>query len=133
MHQTANDTWTALLRGAVWRKSSHSNPNGDCVEFAGLTRRLIAVRNSRHPDGPTLILDRAALDTFIVHAQEGKSYPSDNDLIRSPRGHRPEAGRVMHRPDNVLFDTHRLTRIGVPPTASIGAAAFAIAGSGRLC
>lgn len=72
MHRTSNDTRTTLLRNATWRKSSHSNPHGDCVEFAEVTRQLIAVRNSRHPDGHALILDRAAIDAFILDAREGK-------------------------------------------------------------
>ncbi len=83
MHRTTNSMRTTLLlRTASWYKSSHSNPHGDCVEFAEVTCRLIAVRNSRDPDGPTLILDRAEIDAFILDVQGGRFEKSDNAWIR---------------------------------------------------
>lgn len=54
-----------LLRQATWRKSSHSNPSGDCVELAELVCGQIAVRNSRHPSGPALIFTRVEMAAFI--------------------------------------------------------------------
>lgn len=49
---------------AQWRKSSHSTAQGgDCVEIAGLSG-IVAIRDSKNPDGCTLNLDRAAFSRF---------------------------------------------------------------------
>lgn len=49
-----------------WRKSSYSNPNGDCVE---LTATLDRLRDSKDPDGPTLQVDVAA---FVEAVKTGR-------------------------------------------------------------
>ncbi len=72
MAQITNGMLAPLLPRATWRKSSHSNPDGDCVELANLTNRGIAVRNSRHPGGPVLIFTRAEMAAFIQDAKEGE-------------------------------------------------------------
>jgi cobalamin biosynthesis protein CbiG len=46
------------LSHAVWTKSSHSGPNGNCVEVARNLPGTVAVRDSKDPDGPVLILTR---------------------------------------------------------------------------
>jgi hypothetical protein len=48
----------------VWHKSSHSGDNGgDCVEVAP-GERLIAVRDSKHPEGGKLAFSRSAWAAF---------------------------------------------------------------------
>ena len=61
----------SLLRAAKWRKSSHSNPSGNCVEIAGLAGQGVAVRDSRRPDGPALVFSQAAWETFLRSLREG--------------------------------------------------------------
>ncbi len=42
-----------------WRKSSYSgNGGGDCVEVATNLPGIIAVRDSKDPDGPVLIVSK---------------------------------------------------------------------------
>jgi hypothetical protein len=55
-----------------WRKSSYSNPSGNCVELAELPTGLIAVRNSREPEGAVLFYTRPEVDAFIRGAKSGE-------------------------------------------------------------
>jgi hypothetical protein len=59
-------------RGLVWRKSTASNPNGNCVELAELANGDIAVRNSRHPGGPTLVYTPAEIAAFLAGIRGGE-------------------------------------------------------------
>jgi hypothetical protein len=61
--------------GAVdtcWRKSSASNPSGNCVELAELAGGTIALRNSRHPAGPVLVITREEVAAFIRSIRSGE-------------------------------------------------------------
>ncbi|WP_424529051.1 DUF397 domain-containing protein [Sphaerisporangium viridialbum] len=62
------------LSNATWRKSSYTGSNGgNCVEVAELTgvtdgpdnAELIAVRDSKNPDGPKLFFTPAEWDAFL--------------------------------------------------------------------
>ncbi|GAA1869699.1 DUF397 domain-containing protein [Actinomadura bangladeshensis] len=48
------------LTGAVWRKSSRSGSGDQCVEMAALSSDLRAVRDSKDPAGPALVLTPSA-------------------------------------------------------------------------
>ena len=57
---------------AAWRKSSHSNSQGNCVEFAALPDGSVAVRNSRYPQGPALVYTRAEINALIAGVKDGE-------------------------------------------------------------
>jgi hypothetical protein len=59
-----------LLRAAIWRKSSFSNPSGNCVE-AALVDGGVAVRNSRFPDGPALVFTGPEWKAFLLGVKDG--------------------------------------------------------------
>lgn len=52
------------LSGAVWRKSSRSSSNGQCVEWADLGD-AVAVRDSKDRNGPVLIFAREEWAGFV--------------------------------------------------------------------
>ncbi|MBL1119818.1 DUF397 domain-containing protein [Streptomyces sp. 110] len=62
------------LNGAAWRKSSYSNQaGGDCVEVADGIRGVVPVRDSKRPDGPTLVFPAASWTTFVDELTTGRS------------------------------------------------------------
>ncbi|MEU0226818.1 DUF397 domain-containing protein [Streptomyces sp. NPDC006284] len=53
------------LSATTWIKSSHSGANGgDCVEIAPGFPGVVPVRDSKNPDGPVLLVGRAAWSAF---------------------------------------------------------------------
>lgn len=60
------------LEDATWRKSEFSNPSGSCFELAVLPGGAVAVRNSRHRDGPALIYTSAEIAAFIRGVKDGQ-------------------------------------------------------------
>jgi Domain of unknown function (DUF397) len=66
------------LPGARWRKSARSSAQGNCVELARLSGAGVAIRNSRHPEGPALVFTDAELDAFLAGVKDGDF----DDLLR---------------------------------------------------
>ena len=53
-----------------WRKSSYSgNGGGDCVEVARNLPGVVAVRDSKNPDGPILTVSRDEWASFITRVR----------------------------------------------------------------
>lgn len=55
------------LHGAVWKKSSRSGGNGgDCVEVATNLPGIVAVRDSKHKEGPALVFAPEDWKAFLA-------------------------------------------------------------------
>lgn len=57
------------LSRAAWRKSSHSGQDGNCVEIATNLPAIIAMRDSKNPNGPALCFSRSNWSVFIQAIQ----------------------------------------------------------------
>jgi len=61
------------LTGAVWRKSSYSGNNGgNCVEVARNMPEIVAVRDSKDPQGPRLVFTPDEWRTFAAAVKAGE-------------------------------------------------------------
>jgi Domain of unknown function (DUF397) len=53
------------LSCAEWHKSSYSSQDGNCVEVSRNLPGLVAVRDSKEPDGAKLVVSRESGRAFI--------------------------------------------------------------------
>lgn len=60
------------LPGAVWRKSTRSQGNGNCVAWAHLEDG-VAVRDTKHPEGPVLIFTPDEWAAFVGGVKDGEA------------------------------------------------------------
>ena len=54
------------LSRAEWRKSSYSGQSGNCVEVAAGMSGLVAVRDSKEPEGARLLVSPEAWQAFVL-------------------------------------------------------------------
>ncbi|MEU4896143.1 DUF397 domain-containing protein [Streptomyces sp. NPDC044780] len=72
MERLVNGIPASSITGANWIKSALSNAQGACVELAKLPDGEVAMRNSRHPEGPVLVYTQAEIAAFVAGAKSGE-------------------------------------------------------------
>ncbi|WP_069172875.1 DUF397 domain-containing protein [Streptomyces griseus] len=61
----------SVLHG--WRRSAHSGPeSGSCVEVLAGHPSGIPVRDSKSPNGPTLLIPAAGWSSFVAAVKAGR-------------------------------------------------------------
>jgi hypothetical protein len=61
------------LSRTEWRKATKSSSNGgNCVEVGRNLRGIVAVRDSKNPDGPKIVLRPASWQTFTASVRAGE-------------------------------------------------------------
>ncbi|MEU1691101.1 DUF397 domain-containing protein [Streptomyces hirsutus] len=58
---------TLATDAAIWRRSSHSGGQGDCLELAHGVPALAPVRDSKDPAGPVIAFGQVAWGAFVAH------------------------------------------------------------------
>lgn len=61
----------SMLRGLAWRKAQSSVGNGACLELAP-HNGMVAMRDSKDPDGPVLMYTSTELQAFLLAAKAGE-------------------------------------------------------------
>jgi hypothetical protein len=61
------------LSCAEWQKSSYSSQSGNCVEVARNLPGLVAVRDSKEPDGAKLVVSRETWRRLISAIRPGRA------------------------------------------------------------
>ncbi|MFD7068290.1 DUF397 domain-containing protein [Streptomyces sp. NPDC059913] len=70
--QFHNGVPSSQISNAVWIKSQASTAQGNCIEATALPGGAVALRNSRHPEGPALIYTTAEVRAFLQGAKAGE-------------------------------------------------------------
>ena len=60
------------LSQAAWRKAKRSQWNGGCVEVAANLPGIVAIRDSKHPEGGAHVVSRPAFAVFLSDARSGR-------------------------------------------------------------
>ena len=60
------------LSQAIWRKARRSAQNGGCVEIAANLPGVIAVRDSKRPEGGAHVVERAVFSAFLDDVKAGR-------------------------------------------------------------
>jgi hypothetical protein len=59
------------LSRAEWRKSSYSRQSGNCVEVATNLPGMVAVRDTKDPEGPALLIPAAEWRALVPGLKAG--------------------------------------------------------------
>ncbi|GAA3039881.1 DUF397 domain-containing protein [Kitasatospora sp. NPDC127116] len=65
------------IHQAVWRKSTYSNGQGNCIEVADGLASIVPVRDSKDPRGPVLSITPEAWQSFVAGIRAG-DFPAVN-------------------------------------------------------
>ncbi|MEU6967728.1 DUF397 domain-containing protein [Kitasatospora aureofaciens] len=60
----------------IWRKSSFSGAQSNCVEIAVSVVGAVPVRDSKDPGGPVLLFEAEAWCSFVAGVKSGE-FPTD--------------------------------------------------------
>jgi len=62
---------TSDVTAAIWHKSTYSNGQANCVEVASNLPGIVAVRDSKNPDGPALVFEPGDWAAFVAGVRAG--------------------------------------------------------------